>query len=101
MEYVIIFGAIVFLGVLFSWRVSAHGRIFVIRLRNGVPFLVRGKVAQAFVVEIADVLNRHGVRRGAIKGYKRAGRVSLGFSRAIPQGCRQSLRNVWAMHSGK
>jgi hypothetical protein len=30
---------------------------------------------------------------------KRRGMVALGFSRSIPQKCRQALRNVWSMHA--
>src|SRR5690348_14827024 len=98
MEYVAIVAAVAALGVLFAWRVSARGRVFVIRVRNRVPFLIRGKVSQAFVVELADVLRRHDVRRGSIYGVRRRGAVLLGFSRGIPRAARQALRNVWAMH---
>jgi hypothetical protein len=98
MEYLVILAALVVLGMLFAWRVGAHGRVFVIRVRNRVPFQTKGKVSQAFVVELADVLQRHGVRRGSIYGVRRRGAVMLGFSRGIPQTARQALRNVWAMH---
>src|SRR6476646_7381785 len=98
MEYVAIVAAVVVLAGLVAWLVTARGRVFVIRIRNRVPFLTRGKVSQAFVVELADVLQRHGVRHGAIYGVRRRGAVLLGFSRSIPTGARQALRNVWAMH---
>jgi len=98
-EYAVIAGALVFLAVAFAWRVSAQGRVWVIRIRAGVPFLVKGKVAQTVVADFAEVLGRHGVRRGALYGVNRRGTVSLDFSRSIPQSCRQSLRNVWSMHA--
>lgn len=98
MEYAVLAGAIVLIGVAISWRVTTRRRVFVIRIRNGVPFLHRGKVAQAFVVELADVLARHGVRRGAIYGVPKAGRIAIGFSAAVPRSARQALRNVWSMH---
>lgn len=98
MEYVAIIVVLVVLAVVFSWRVTARGRVFVVRVRNRVPFLARGKVSQAFVAELADVLGRHEVRRGSIYGVRRRGAVSLGFSRGIPAAARQALRNVWAMH---
>ena len=98
MEYVAIVGVLVLLAVLFSWRVAAHSRVFVIRVRNRVPVTVKGKVSQAFVAELADVLRRHEVRRGSIYGVRRRGAVLLGFSPGIPQAARQGLRNVWAMH---
>lgn len=98
MEYVAIVIVLVALAVLFSWRVTAHGRVFVIRVRNRVPFLAKGKVSQTFVAELAEVLVSHEVRRGSIYGARRRGTVSLGFSRDIPPAARQALRNVWAMH---
>lgn len=98
MEYVAIVAVLVVLGILFAWRVTAHGRVFVIRVRNRVPFLMKGKVSQAFVTELADVLQRHEVRGGSIYGVRRRGAVLLDFSRGIPPTARQALRNVWAMH---
>jgi hypothetical protein len=98
MEWAAIVGVLVLLAVVFSWRVAAGGRVFVIRIRSRVPFLVRGKVSQAFVVELTEVLQRHGVRHGTIYGARRRGTVGLGFSRGIPPAARQALRNVWAMH---
>ena len=99
MEYAVLAVVVVFVAVAVSWQVTARRRVFVIRIRNGVPFLTRGKVAQAFVVELADVLNRQRIRKGLIFGVPKAGRVALGFSRSIPASARQSLRNVWSMHA--
>jgi len=99
MEYAVIFGVIVVGLVVFSWQMTARTRAWVIRMRNGVPFLTKGKIAPTVVAELADVLQRHGVRRGAIYGVKRRGTVGLGFSRSIPNSCRQALRNVWSMHA--
>jgi hypothetical protein len=99
MEYAVLALLVVLAVVVVSWQVTTRRRVFVIQIRKGVPFLKRGKVTQAFVVELADVLGRHGVRHGAIYGVPKAGRVALGFSRAIPPSVRQSLRNVWSMHA--
>ena len=98
MEYFAIVAVLVLLAVVFSWRVTTHGRVFVIRIRNRVPFVTKGKLSQAFVIELGEVLQRYEVRRGSIYGVRRRGSVSLGFSRSIPQAARQTLRNVWAMH---
>jgi hypothetical protein len=99
MEYAVIVAVIVALAVLYAARVSGKGRVWVIRIKAGVPFLVKGKIAQTVVAELAEVLQRHGVRRGAIYGLKRRGTVTLGFSRTIPANSRQALRNVWSMHA--
>jgi hypothetical protein len=98
MEWAAIVGVLVLLAVVFSWRVSARGRVFDIRVRGRVPFLVRGKVSQAFIAELTEILQRHGVRRGRIYGARRRGTVGLGFSRGIPPAARQALRNVWTLH---
>jgi hypothetical protein len=79
--------------------VTGRARVWVIRIKAGVPFLVKGKIPQSAVADLAEVLQRHGVRRGAIYGVSRHRTVTLGFSRAIPPGCRQALRNVWSMHA--
>jgi hypothetical protein len=81
-----------------AWQATTRGRVFVIRIREGVPKLVRGKVSTGFVAEIGDVLSRHRVRRGTIFGVNKRGMVSLGFSNSIPNASRQALRNVWTIH---
>jgi|SRR6476660_1806685 hypothetical protein len=99
MEYVILSIAVIVAPVVVSWVVSASTRVWVVRLRNGKPVLVKGKIPPMVVSELSEVLKRHGVRRGALYGVKRRGMVALGFSRSIPQKCRQALRNVWSMHA--
>jgi hypothetical protein len=99
MEYVVLFGAIVLILAVVSWQLTERTRAWVIRLRNGVPFVVKGKLAPTVVADLAEVLQRHGVRRGALYGVKRRGTIGLGFSRSIPASCRQALRNVWSMHA--
>src|SRR4051812_49214372 len=99
MEYAVVAAVIVLLAIFYAARVSRKSRVWVIRLKAGVPFLVKGKIPQAAVADLAEVLQRHGVRRGAIFGINRRGKVSLGFSRGIPANCRQALRNVWSMHA--
>jgi hypothetical protein len=99
MEYVILSIGTVAALVVISWLVLTNSRVWVIRLRNGTPVLVKGKIAPMVVSELGDVLQRHGVRRGSLYGVKRRGTVALGFSPSIPQRCRQALRNVWSMHA--
>jgi Protein of unknown function (DUF3634) len=99
MEYVIVSAAVVLALVVISWVVTASTRVWVIRLRNGTPVLVKGRIAPMVVSELGEVLQRHGVRRGALYGVKRRGTIALGFSPSIPQRCRQALRNVWSMHA--
>src|SRR5262245_57984739 len=81
------------------WQATTRGRVFVIRVRDGIPRLARGKVSPTFVAEIGAVLSRFRVRRGTIFGVSKRKMVSLGFSRSIPNASRQALRNVWSMHA--
>ena len=99
MEYAVIAVVIVALGVFCAAQVTAKSRVWVVRIKGGVPSLVKGRIAQTVVADLAEVLERHSVRRGAIYGVKRGRTVTLGFSRTIPANCRQALRNVWSMHA--
>jgi hypothetical protein len=70
---------------------------FVVRITNGVPHVARGKVAATFLQEISAACDRHGVRRGEVRGVAAGTRIALKFSSAMPDRCRQQLRNVWNM----
>lgn len=99
MEYAVLAAVVVAMAVLFSRWLTARTRVWIIRIKAGVPFLVKGKISQSAVADLTEVLQRAGVRRGAIYGVNRRGTVTLAFSRSIPAGCRQALRNVWSMHA--
>ena len=77
------------------WCAATHRSAFVVRIVDGRPEAVRGKVTSAFLGEIADVCRRHAVASGTIRGVVRQGRIALSFSRGFPAGCQQQLRNVW------
>ena len=42
-------------------------------------------------------LRRHGVRGGEIRGIAAGRRINLAFSGAIPDPCRQQIRNIWGV----
>jgi len=69
--------------------------VFVVRVEAGKVRLVRGKVSQAFLQQIGETCDRHGVRRGVVRGVANGSRIALTFSGAIPPNCRQQLRNLW------
>ncbi len=77
------------------WWATTQRSAFVVRLVDGRPRAVRGKVTSAFLGEIGDVCRRHAVVSGTIRGVVRQGRIALSFSGAFPPGCQQQLRNVW------
>jgi hypothetical protein len=79
---------------------------FVVQIVAGKPVCRRGKVTEAFLRDVAEVCEWSGVLTGSIYGtvVHMAGgrgfntvqrtRVKLSFSSAIPEGCRQQLRNL-------
>jgi hypothetical protein len=97
-EYVAIAAVGIIAGAVAWWQITARQRVFVIRVRDRVPSVAKGKVSQAFVIELKDVLQRHGIGRGSIYGVRRGQAVLLSFSAGIPERARQALRNVWALH---
>lgn len=98
MEYAALAAVAIVVAAVAWWQVGARGRVFVVRVRDRTPVVVKGKVSQAFVIELKDLLKRHGVRRGSIYGVRRGRAVLLSFSAGIPKSARQALRNVWALH---
>jgi hypothetical protein len=77
------------------WAATRPRSAFLVRLVDGSPRAVRGKVTAAFLAEIRDVCRRHCVNSGAIRGVMRNGRIALSFSGPFPPGCQQQLRNTW------
>lgn len=99
MVYFPVFIVLALLGLFLVWQVPVRGRLFVIRIRNGVPVVTRGRVTQGFLAEVADIVRRDGIRRGSSFGLRRHGEtITLGFSRTIPANRRQAFRNVWSLH---
>jgi hypothetical protein len=76
------------------WATRSHSA-FVVRLVEGRPQAVHGKVTAAFLAEIRDACRRHAVSSGTVRGVVRNGRIALSFSGGFPPGCQQQLRNVW------
>ena len=95
-EFVFLLG----LGLLVAWGVwsACHPHpVFVVRVTDGVPRLVRGKVTPAFLQEIGETCDRHGVRQGVVRGVANGSRIALAFSGDISTPCRQQLRNIWTL----
>jgi hypothetical protein len=88
---------IVGLGVAVGWWILHPRPVFVVLIRNGTARVSRGKVPRAFLAEVSDECRRSGLSNGVVKGVRRGPRLSLAFSRSIPEECRQRLRNVWQL----
>ncbi len=78
------------------WRTGRGRSAFVVRITRGEPRAVVGVVTPAFLRCIRDVAAGHGVRTGKVSGVARGQRISLVFSRQLPEAARQQLRNWWA-----
>jgi hypothetical protein len=79
------------------WFALRSRPAFVIKIKGGSPRVAHGTVTRGFAREVGDICAQHRVKSGLVKGVARGGRISLEFSRAIPPGCRQQLRNLWAI----
>ena len=71
--------------------------VFLVRIRQGLPSIARGRVTVQFLQEMSDVLETAGVSTGWVGGVLRGKRIGLKFSRNIPPDCRQRLRNLWPL----
>ena len=71
--------------------------VFLVRMEEGVPRVVRGKVTVAFQQRIREACGRNSVQSGWIGGVRRGKRIGLIFSRHFSPACQQQLRNEWVM----
>jgi hypothetical protein len=83
--------------VWFLWRSSHPKPVFVVEIQGGQPRAVQGVVTPAFLELLRDVLTRHGLQTGTIRGLARGARIGLVFSDQFPAAARQQVLNWWAM----
>ena len=77
------------------WLAIRPRYLFLVRIRDGVPHVAKGKLTAANLKDISDLLQSAGVTHGWVAGKQRGSNVVLAFSPGIPQPCRQQLRNLW------
>jgi hypothetical protein len=68
--------------------------LFVIDVRSGAPRLVRGRLPQSLLDEIADVVRDCRVRAARLRVVRRAGHPELAIRGDVDAGGAQRLRNV-------
>jgi hypothetical protein len=87
---------IVFLGLVAvaGWYMLRPRPVFVLKVKGGVPRIVRGKVTDSFQKAVGDICCQCGVTSGLISGFSHGRRVRLKFSRSISADCQQQLRNM-------
>ena len=77
------------------WLILRPRVTFLIRIVGGEGRLERGTAPRGLLDEVNDLCCREGLETGTIQGRVQAGRTGLAFSRNIPPGVRQQLRNWW------
>src|SRR6185436_2124585 len=72
---------------------------FVVSVREGKPRVDRGKVPPRFVAFVEETCAERGIRRARISGFQTGRRITLRFSKGIPERDHQKFRNVWNAES--
>jgi hypothetical protein len=66
-----------------------------VRIANGRARVTRGRVPPSFVDELVAIFEDAGIESGWICSTPDGNRTRLSFSKSIPEGVRQRVRNVW------
>jgi len=72
--------------------------VFVIAIGAGRIKGYRGKIPRGFKEDCEHLVSELSLKRGIIKGVRKAGKVRLRFSFLIPKSCHQRFRNAWHFH---
>ncbi len=78
-----------------AWYALAPKPVFKVRFAKGALRVTRGKVTANFEQQIGEIFEQWQIRRGWIAAVQRGPQRTLVFSRSVPPGCRQQLRNLW------
>jgi hypothetical protein len=68
--------------------------LFCLRVRDGGIRIVRGRIPQRLLDDIADILDAPPVTQGTLRGVSEDGRVRIYADLDLTDGQRQRLRNV-------
>ena len=68
---------------------------FAIRITTDGPKPSVGKVPDWFLSEVAEICDDENLKSGTIKAVKAKHHTYLQFSRQIPSGLQQRIRNIW------
>lgn len=83
---------IVVVAVAVWWAIGKPPAVFVVRVRDGQPTAVRGKVTGAFLTAVADVFRVFKLSAGEVRGVARGRGIALRFSSGVTPGACQRLR---------
>ena len=76
------------------WILSRPRVVFVLRIRDGIPVVVRGRVRDALLRAVEDICRENGITSGTVTALPCGRRARLKCSAEIPAACQQQLRNV-------
>lgn len=91
----LIIGGLVLAGF---WYALRPQYVFTLRVRDGSVQSARGTVTRSFVQEVESICRQAAIPQGRVHGLRRGRSIVLAFSGAIPDDCRQQLRNLWQVH---
>jgi hypothetical protein len=96
-----LYGQLIMVGLVLGvlWLAFQPRYVFVVRIRNRLPRVAKGKVTPAFLQGVAEACGACGVRRGWVGGVGHGQRITLRFARGTPASFRQRVRNLWSLHS--
>ncbi len=80
--------------VLFYVFVFRPPVVFQLKYRNGIPRVARGRLTEATRAAIHEICRQNEIRSGTITAFPKGKRVRMAFSRDIPPGCQQQIRNL-------
>ncbi len=78
-----------------AWLLYALRFEFRVRISRGSLRLINGKVTRDGLSELKAICDEWQIKRGWIGGIREGKRIRLSFSRSVPPGCRQQIRNLW------
>lgn len=81
--------------IVIAWlfRISRPAAVFVLRIRDG-KLTVRGRARKQLVSAIDDICRQNGLQSGTITALAAGSSFRLKYSKEIPQGCQQQIRNL-------
>jgi len=72
--------------------------LFIIRIENGRAQPLKGRVPRGFLSDLNEAVAEMHLQNGVIKARRQATHIRINFSKDIPAGLHQRLRNIWHIH---
>ena len=80
------------------WVSRRFAYAFDIKIRDGRAALQSGQPPRSsFLVDVQEIAQRNGIRRGNVRGVRSGRAIRLTFSGPISVEARQQMRNAWSV----